>query len=366
MSLSVGIVGLPNVGKSTLFNALTRAGAQVANYPFTTIDPNTGIVPVPDARLERIAAIVRPKKMTPTTIEFVDIAGLVRGASKGEGLGNQFLSHIRTVDAIAMVVRCFTDSNVAHVDGAADAPRDISTVNIELGLADLATIERRIEKTAPVAHSGDKHALAELVLLEKLAHHLNSGKPARQFSRHEDEAVILRDLRLLTDKPILYVANVDEALSNATSAMLQLVQQQAASDGAEFLSICAKIEDELAALSPADAADYRAALGVSESGLDMLIHAGYRLLNLVTFFTTAGEKEVRAWTIQRGCKAPQAAGKVHSDMEKGFIRAEVIHFDDLDRCASFAVARERGLIRLEGRDYVVQDGDVVHIRFSPA
>ena len=366
MSLSVGIVGLPNVGKSTLFNALTRAGAQVANYPFTTIDPNTGVVPVRDVRLDRIAAIVRPQKKTPTAIEFVDIAGLVRGASKGEGLGNQFLGHIRTVDAIAMVVRCFSDSNVAHVDDAADPLRDIGTVSTELGLADLATVERRIEKLVPMAHSGDKHAQVEQSVLERLGEHLNGGNPARQFARHEDEAGVLRDLHLLTDKPTLYVANSDETSSGAASAMLDAIRRQAESEGAEFLSVCAKIEDELAALSPEDAADYRAALGMSESGLDMLIHAAYRLLKLVTFFTATGEKEVRAWTIERGAMAPQAAGKVHTDMEKGFIRAEVIHFTDLDRCASFAVAREHGLLRLEGRDYVVQDGDVVHFRFSPA
>jgi len=366
MSLSVGIVGLPNVGKSTLFNALTRAGALVANYPFTTIDPNTGVVHVPDARLERVAAIVHPEKTTPTTVEFVDIAGLVRGASKGEGLGNQFLSHIRTVDAVAMVVRCFTDGNVVHVDGAADPQRDIATVNIELGLADLATLERRMEKLTPMARSGDKHAHAELTALERLSQHLDSGKPARRFARHEDEGAALHDLHLLTDKPVLYVANVDETLTDKTSAMVEAIERQAASDGAEFMTICAKIEDDLAALSPAEAADYRAALGVSEPGLAMLIRTGYRLLKLVTFFTATGEKEVRAWTIQRGTKAPQAAGKVHTDMEKGFIRAEVVSFADLDHSGSFVAAREHGLVRLEGRDYVVQDGDVVHFRFSPA
>jgi hypothetical protein len=365
MSLSVGIVGLPNVGKSTLFNALTRAGAEVANYPFTTIDPNTGVVPVPDPRLERVAAIVRPEKTTPTSIEFVDIAGLVRGASKGEGLGNQFLGHIRTVDAIAMVVRCFTDSNVAHVDGAADPQRDIATVNIELGLADLATAERRMEKSLPTARAGDKHALAEVALLERLAHHLNQGRPARQFARHEDEAHILSDLHLLTDKPLLYVANVDESVSDSTAARVEMVKRQAASDGAAFISICAKVEDELAALSPQEAAEYRAALGAGESGLDTLIRAGYRLLDLITFFTATGEKEVRAWTVRHGTKAPQAAGKVHTDIEKGFIRAEVVAFTDLDHSGSFAAAREHGLVRLEGRDYVVQDGDVIHFRFSP-
>ena len=366
MSLSVGIVGLPNVGKSTLFNALTHAGALVANYPFTTIEPNAGVVPVPDARLERIAAIVRPQKVTPTSIEFVDIAGLVRGASKGEGLGNQFLSHIRTVDAIAMVVRCFSAGDVAHVDGAADAGRDIGTINTELGLADLATIERRREKLIPIARSGDKHAQAELAVLERLSVHVNSGKPARRFVRHDDEAAALRELQLLTDKPLLYVANVDETPGPATAALTRDVEKQAAEDGAQFLSMCAKIEEELAALSPAEAAEYRAALGIRESGLEMLIGAGYRLLGLATFFTATGETEVRAWTVQQGTRAPQAAGKVHTDMERGFIRADVVHFSDLDRSGSFPAARERGLVRVEGRDYVVQDGDVLHFRFSPA
>jgi len=373
MGLTVGIVGLPNVGKSTLFNALTHAGAQVASYPFTTIEPNAGVVPVPDPRLERVAAIVRPQKMTPTTIEFVDIAGLVRGAHKGEGLGNQFLGHIRNVDAIAMVIRCFADANVAHVDGRMDPERDIATVNIELCLADLGTAEKRREKVMPLARAGDKHAQAEAALMERLGEHLNSGKAARLFHRHDDEAAIILDLCLLTDKPTLYVANADEGQmagnrpSDGEGALssLGIIKRLAAADGAGFVAICAKIEDELAVLSPEDAAAYRAELGCTESGLDALIHASYRLLNLITFFTATGEKEVRAWTVVRGTKAPQAAGKVHTDMEKGFIRAEVISFPDLDKLGSFAAARERGLIRLEGRDYVVQDGDVIHFRFSP-
>lgn len=365
MSLIIGIVGLPNVGKSTLFNALTRAGALVANYPFTTIEPNSGVVAVPDPRLERVAAIVHPEKVTPTTIEFVDIAGLVRGASKGEGLGNQFLSHIRNVDAIAMVVRCFSDGNVAHVDGAADPLRDIATVNIELGLADLATIERRLEKSRPMARSGDKHALAEEHLLERLSAHINQGRPARQFARHDDEAPILRDLFLLTDKPLLYVMNSDETGVACPPAVQAALKQQAAADGADLVTVCAKIEDDLGALSSDEARDYRVAAGLGDSGLAQVIHAGYHLLKLITFFTATGDKEVRAWTVQRGTRAPQAAGRVHTDMEKGFIRAEVVACSDLDRSGSFASARERGVVRLEGRDYVVQDGDVIHFRFSP-
>jgi len=320
---------------------------------------------VPDARLDVLAKIAGSKQIIPTQLAFVDIAGLVRGASKGEGLGNQFLSHIRTVDAIAMVVRCFTDSNVAHVDGSADPQRDVATVNVELGLADLATVERRLEKITPMARSGDKHAHAESIMLERLAAHLNSGKAARQFAVHDDEAPAMADLHLLTAKPLLFVANVDEALSGSASAQSEAVRRLAASEGAEFVSICAKVEDELAALSPAEAAEYRAVLGMTQAGLDLLISAGYRLLNLVTFLTATGDKEVRAWTVERGAKASQAAGKVHTDMEKGFIRAEVVSFADLDRSGSFAVAREHGLVRLEGRDYVVQDGDVIHFRFSP-
>jgi ribosome-binding ATPase len=270
------------------------------------------------------------------------------------------------VDAIAMVVRCFTDNNVAHVDGVADPARDIGTVMTELGLADLATVERRVEKLNPLARSGDKHAYAEMLTLERLAAHLNKGGAARQFAHHEDEATAVADLHLLTGKPLLYVANVDEAVGERTAPLVESVRHHAASDNAEFVAICAKIEDELAALPPTEAADYRAALGMPEAGLNLLIRAGYHLLNLVTFFTATGEKEVRAWMVQGGAKAPQAAGRVHTDMEKGFIRAEVVSFADLDRSGSFVSARDHGHVRLEGRDYVVQDGDIIHFRFAPA
>jgi GTP-binding protein YchF len=367
MSLSIGIVGLPNVGKSTLFNALTHAGAHVAKYPFTTIEPNVGVVPVPDERLEHIAAIVQPEKATPTTIEFVDIAGLVRGASKGEGLGNQFLGHIRNVDAIALVVRYFSDPDVAHVEGTSEARRDVATIHTELALADLATLEKRAEKIRQAARSGDKAAQAELALVERMMPHLNQGHPARTLALHLEEAEIARSWNLLTAKPILYVANVGECATASSEWQIALAEIEAIAraEGAQAITICARLEDELAELSPEDAVVYLADLGLSQAGLLRLIQASYRLLHLVTFFTATGKKEVRAWTVVQGSKAPQAAGKVHTDMERGFIRAEVISFPELLAAGSFHVAHEKGLVRLEGRDYVVQDGDIIHFRFSP-
>ena len=376
MSLSLGLVGLPNAGKSTLLNALARAGAHVASYPFTTIEPNVGTVQVPDRRLQIIAGIVKPERVLPTTVKFVDIAGLVKGSSHGEGLGNQFLAHIRDVDAIAIVVRCFVDPDIPHVYGEVDPLRDVEILNSELCLADLATLERRIEKTRQAAKSGDKQLLKEIDLLARLQRHLNDGRPARTF-QPEGEAELMHDLALptslLTGKPVLYAANVGEdnlapALDvvdgKETDGPLLELKHKARAENAEIVAVSAKLEAELTELSEEEAKAYLGVLGVAESGLTRLIQASYRLLGLITFFTSTGEKEVRAWTVPGGTKAPAAAGKVHSDMERGFIRAEVIAFEDLARCGSFAVARERGLVGVEGRDYVVRDGDIIHFRFS--
>ena len=365
MSLQIGIVGLPNVGKSTLFNALTKAGAAVASYPFTTIDPNVGVVEVPDQRLYDVAAIIEPDDIKPTTIEFVDIAGLVRGAHEGEGLGNQFLGNIRNVHAIAMVVRCFTDPDVAHVSAELDPLADCDVIDLELILADLATLERREEKVRSLAKAQPREFALELDLLARIKAHLEGERLASQFSVSPKEAEILSPLNLLTAKPRLYIANVGEDSLLDNDPLAHLVLERARQEGAQAAVICAQLEADLADWSPEEAAEYRAELGVEASGLEQLVRAGYRLLNLITFFTATGTSVVRAWTLRSGQNALDAAGKVHTDMQRGFIRAEVVSYSDLMAAGNFHAARDRGLLRLEGRDYVVQDGDIVHIRFSP-
>ncbi len=362
--MRLGIVGLPNVGKSTLFNAITKAGAAVANYAFCTIDPNIGVVAVPDKRLDKLAEMYSPKKYTPATIEFVDIAGLVRGASKGEGLGNKFLANIREVDAIVHVVRCFEDPNVIHVDGQTNPSRDIETINLELILSDMEYMERRIDKTQKMLKGGDKKFQAELEVQEKILACLESGQCARTLSFDEDELPYLRDLFLLTIKPVLYVANISEdALTGPEPAVVAEVRKIAEGENAEVVTISAKIEEEISVLDDEERVLFLADLGLEESGLDKIIKAGYHLLGLMSFLT-AGHDEVRAWTIKRGTKAPQAAGKIHSDFERGFIRAEVVNFHDLMACGTYAVAREKGLVRSEGKEYVMQDGDIVLFRFN--
>jgi len=363
--LSCGIVGLPNVGKSTLFNAITQAGAESANYPFCTIDPNVGVVEVPDERLHKLAEIVSPQRIVPTAFEFVDIAGLVKGASQGEGLGNKFLSHIREVDAIAHVVRCFDDENITHVSGKVDPISDMETINLELILADIETVEKRLERTRKNMKSGDKKYAMEAELLERLKETLYANKPARSLEVNDEERLVLRELHLLTSKPVLYAANVseEEAADPDRNPNVQKVRERAAQEGAEVVAISAKVEAEIAELDGEDKALFLAELGLAESGLNRLIRAAYKLLGLTTYFT-AGEQEVRAWTIRRGTKAPQAAGVIHSDFERGFIRAEVVSYEDLVAAGSMAAAREKGLLRLEGKDYVVQDGDVMHFRFN--
>lgn len=365
-NLEVGIVGLPNVGKSTLFNAITKAGAEAANYPFCTIEPNVGVVDVPDARLQVLHEMYNSKKTTPAAVRFVDIAGLVKGASKGEGLGNQFLEHIRQVDAIAHVVRCFVDPDITHVEGSIDPIRDIEIITTELCLADLDVVEKRVMKLARIAKSGSKEARAEDELLRRIKEALEQAKPARQLNLGEDELALLGDTNLLTLKPVLYVANVAEdevATAETDNAYVQKVKAYAATEGAEVVAISAKVESEIAELDAEEAREFLAEIGETESGLNRLIKAAFTLLGLLTFLT-AGPDECRAWTIVKGTTAPKAAGKIHSDIERGFIRAEIVNYDDLVAAGSTTAAREKGKVRLEGKDYVMQDGDVTYFRFN--
>lgn len=363
MGFRCGIVGLPNVGKSTIFNALTAAGIESANYPFCTIEPNVGMVPVPDRRLDTLAEMVKTRRKVNAQVEFVDIAGLVSGASKGEGLGNQFLGHIRQVDAIAHVVRCFEDSNIVHVDGSVDPLRDREIINTELILADLDTVTRRLTKTQSMAKSGDKLYKAQLVVLEDIQRELNEGRPARLLSLDDTGAKLMKELCLLSAKPVLYVANVAEEDINTGNAWVEQLQTLAAGEKASVVIISGAIEEQLSTLEDQERQEYLGELGMAETGLNRLIHAGYQLLGLINYFTV-GEKETKAWTINQGTKAPQAAGVIHTDFERGFIRAEVIAYDDYVACKGEQGAKEKGLLRLEGKEYIVQDGDCILFRFN--